>query len=359
MSTLVAAPLVVGEVLRASAGRHQRMVPRDRGSLMLILGIFFAVLLGTIDNFSGALSAASFAKIVLTAGTGIVMASRSVVLDRLRPGVVVRTLVWASTANSLLGFLQWASGDGRSSGLSDHANTLGLFSVLALVGALAAPRECHRPRGIPPLWVAVVGASFGLIQAGSRSALICSAVALLLVATRRGGVNRLAVLGSVASAFMLLFLWTTPVEIELRLTDEDALDRSNETRVDLLTLSLDAAKERPLVGWGATSGLRGAHSWPLQMLVAGGVLALIPATILLFRVLNRIRRSWQSTGAEPASWTIVILVFCLFNPPMFQDYVWFCLAYGAMTASGTLHGRFSNLRSRRGRSFQPSYRVGL
>jgi O-antigen ligase len=195
-------------------------------------------------------------------------------------GVLISALVAVLVEQGVIGY-----GSGivhyfwrEQGGLTVHPNVLGLTSAMTLPIVIARVGSAGWRRRV--YYVAAIAILVGGIGAsGSRIALIAGAIGVALVIFLGTATWKLtAVLAAAAvvlvGASFVVDLGSSPVVERIR--TEGLVD---ERRVVLYEEALDAVKGEPILGYGFEN-LRGVHDVYLQLLQAGGVIALL--SFLLF-----------------------------------------------------------------------------
>lgn len=189
-----------------------------------------------------------------------------------------------------------ASADGRWMGLTTHPNHLGLVCLLGVAAGIAVTGF---PRWKRLGWAFVAANLVGLIQSGSRSALLGLMVLVLsgtwitwltsgsrthsLTNSRSVGwrhVRNSALLVLAGTAIWHGAGWA-------RLGGDGASDSARWFR---LQLSIERIQRHPLTGEGLAF-IEEAHSVPLQLAAAGGILALVGGLLTLSVPLLTARRT--------------------------------------------------------------------
>lgn len=170
---------------------------------------------------------------------------------------------------------------GRFNGLTAHPNHLGLVCAMAL--PLALWGLLHRPPGplgrLPFLAVLALLVS-AILLTGSRAALIgavAGAALLLTLVAQRGRAAMGVVILGVAAAAVVSSLTARESEdgaVLGRLTGEVSVAQSDEGRFEAFRQAIDAFAANPLFGAGYEH-VRSAHDIYLQLLEAGGLIALV------------------------------------------------------------------------------------
>jgi len=184
--------------------------------------------------------------------------------------------------------------EGRASGLAIHSNHLGLASALALPLALAHATVPHRVRrmlGSAAAAVLVVG----VLASGSRANLLGAVVAVALMLLLLRGAQAKIALGVIA-AVMVMFAGSVIVSasgsqvvtLERFAGGGQALE-SDSRRKTKLDTSVSAVMAHGLTGVGFATA-RDAHNLYLQMLQAGGILALTAFALFAY---GAVRLGWK------------------------------------------------------------------
>ena len=166
----------------------------------------------------------------------------------------------------------------EQAGLTVHPNMLGLISAMTLpivISRLSGADWRHRV-----YYIAAIAALLGAVAAsGSRIALICGAIGVVLVVILTTGTWKLAALLAGAGALAVgatIAMDLGSVPVVHRITTEGIID---PRRAILYEEAWQAIQARPLLGYGFDN-LRGTHNVYFQLLQAGGLLALF--SFLLF-----------------------------------------------------------------------------
>lgn len=174
----------------------------------------------------------------------------------------------------------------REAGLTTHSNTFALASAMAL--AMAAAR-LGRARGRSCLYFSAVVLILisAIVISGSRAGLIGGAFGLMLLAAlhregRKGSVRTAVVAALLAAVIAFALSPAPPPAVERLLGGSDpSVAPSTQRRVEIYPAVWHEVLQRPVVGHGFEN-LRGSHNIYLQLLHAGGLIALVG--FLLFAV---------------------------------------------------------------------------
>jgi len=214
---------------------------------------------------------------------------------------LVGCFVAGALVNALVGVLDLAAGthvgqavtglqftyNHRVAGFTNHPNTLATVCALALpltLAQLGAARASGGGRARTALALLIVVALvFGVLVSGSRAGLVVAAAAVVVGCVRLRAVRRLvpALLACVALALVAVSVAssTSLFVATQRLGDGQEVASSNEARVSRYGVATQIATSRPLTGVGFATARR-AHDIYLQLLQAGGVLALAAFALL-------------------------------------------------------------------------------
>jgi O-antigen/teichoic acid export membrane protein len=263
-----------------------------------VAGIGFAVLVSTAASVARASNLSAGMKFAITLGVtplllGAVAASYgrvALLADLWLVGAVANCAVATSDffANTLIGYnvtgTYWLN---RAAGLTVHPNHLGLVAAMALPVALSraitAPALSRRIAYV----VGVVVLGLGVLASGSRVELIAGAAGLLIVPLLQP-IARKEIVVAFAAATLAVALVAVAVPSARshalvsvhRLTGGDpTASMSDADRSKKLRRAVKDIEAHPMTGTGFAA-VRDAHDIYLQLLQAGGVLALPP--FLLF-----------------------------------------------------------------------------
>jgi O-antigen ligase len=241
----------------------------------------------------------------------------------------------------------------RSVGLTVHPNHLGLVTAMALpmaVGRLGTGglRGLAAIALVPLLIV-------GVVESGSRGAIMAAGAGVVLYFVFGASARRARTTVLLFAAPVVAFVILVTALVNHELTGSVAAKRfaggagatvSDQARLDTLRESLDAVLGNPLVGSGF-SVVRAAHDIYLQVLEAGGVLALVGFITFAAAIL---RRAWwlarpsrgaprgvsvlaAGSGAAVCVW----LLFGLVGNAIYDRYLY--IPVGIVLALGCVHRR--------------------
>lgn len=192
--------------------------------------------------------------------------------------------------------------EGRETGLASHSNHLALASAMALpvaLGRASSPRGLYRALAIAGSAVLVVG----ILASGSRAGFVAMLAAVGLSALLLGGVRgRLAwgvIALVVAGSLVVLTVGSNFVTFE-RLANNAGATQSNTEREGQLDRSLSVVKAHGLTGVGFAT-VRDAHNLYLQIVQAGGIVAVTAFGIFAFGAIRLGWRLSRDSRAPPES----------------------------------------------------------
>ena len=183
----------------------------------------------------------------------------------------------------------------EQAGLTVHPNMLGLASAMTLPIVIARLGTADWRRRV--YYIAAIVILAGAIGAsGSRIALVSGVLGVALVVFLSRATWKLAALVAAAAvlaigAGFVVDLGSVPVVERLRY--EGIVD---ERRVILFEQTWEAVEGRPILGYGFQN-LRGTHDVYLQLLQAGGLLALLS---FLFFAAGTLTVAFGAVGAHPS-----------------------------------------------------------
>lgn len=220
------------------------------------------------------------------------------------------TIIWvaSATASSAIGTtdftgltavgsaLTGSSFAGRPSGLTVHPNHLGMASAMALpVAVFFAARAFPRVGAQLGYWAAVALLASGVLISGSRAALLGAMAGLVVFAFLRRRLVGAAVILAGIGALLLIMNSDIIAHGQLpsgssaflaleRLTNDVSTGDSNALRLQYYSDALSQFANDPLTGIGFNV-VRNAHDIYLQLLAAGGLIALSSFGIFVIGVL--------------------------------------------------------------------------
>lgn len=241
----------------------------------------------------------------------------------------------------------------RASGLTYHPNHLGLVAAMALPVAIArlgsgGARGIVSVALVPLLIVGVVGS-------GSRGAVLAAVAGAGVVFMLGVTTHRLRRTVLMFAAPVVTFAFLVAVLGNSQLTGEVAFERlgggagaaqSDQERLLTLRQSLSEATDHALIGQGFVV-VRSAHNIYLQLLQAGGVLALVGFLVFSWSLLRRARwLALSSHGSPPwlrslaagcGASVCVWLLFGLVGNAIYDRYLY--LPVGVALALALAHRR--------------------
>lgn len=195
--------------------------------------------------------------------------------------------------------------EGRPSGLAIHSNHLALASAMALPLALTHAIAAQRVQRVLASAASVV-LLVGILASGSRANLLGAVLAVALTWLFLRGTRAKVAVGVVAG-LMLILVGSMVVSAEgykvvtlERLAGEGGAIESNSRRQYMLEVSLSAVMAHGVTGVGFATA-RDAHNLYLQMLQAGGIVALVAFTVF---ACGAVRLGWRlsrDSRAPPAA----------------------------------------------------------
>lgn len=271
----------------ARLGRSTSPPSPGRTAMLLMGALAVGSALWAKDPRSSILLAASFVMGLVIIFIGLWRVLDHVDLAAQLPGPAAWFGLLVFGASYLAVLVAWATNDwpqwvrtgweGRFSGIFINANMLGLLGATLLPLVAAAPRQVlGRISAIRWLVVAAIG--YAIFLSGSRSAIIGSAGALILILfyRNRAGAVALVTLGGAA-----LWAGVTYAPLDAYELDQSAFGHITRTkhlstlsgRFELWELGLDAARENPVAGggWGASRVLHDDDFGSEDLMSAGGI----------------------------------------------------------------------------------------
>ena len=211
-------------------------------------------------------------------------------------------------------------GEARTAGVFANSNQLGTYAALAGVAALTLLARATSRLLWPLIGGAVLCAAQLALFSGSRKAVlgmafVCGYAAwevMQLNRRRRGIILSLAVAGGIVAGGLI---WWRANPFIARFSTEDA---SFVARADLLRGSWEMWAKAPLLGSGYrafeltdVSGLY-THSTPMEMLVSGGVVALLLYLVLFVSGFISFRRC-LAAERDPRERMVLVGLGCLWT----------------------------------------------
>jgi O-antigen ligase len=261
-----------------------------------------------------------------------------------------RTIAWAIVAGLLLEALVTIrlgrSGEGaRADGSFGQSNELGAFLSMYTVFAVAMIPAVRHWLGRLALFAAAGAGCFAIILTLSRGALVAILIGLLFVTAR----SSKALLGILIAVLLTSPFWapdflTKRIQdstVEVKGSDERALDPAAEVRIDTWKAILTVVGEHPLDGVGfngliyvlpeagAALGLEvveTAHNTYLRFLAEMGILGLL---LLLWTMFCLVKLGWDATrvagsrfdralGVGLTGTALTLAVNCVFGDRFFS-----------------------------------------
>ena len=243
----------------------------------------------------------------------------------------------------------------RAPGLTYHPNHLGLVAAMALPVAIArlgagGLRGLAAVALVPMLIV-------GVVESGSRGAVLAAvagAGVVFILGVRTGRLRRTVLMFAApvaAFAVMVALLGNSQLTGEVafeRLGGGAGAAQSDQERLLTLRQSLDEAADHAFIGQGFLV-VRSAHNIYLQLLQAGGVLALAGFLVFSASILRRARwlalptngsRPWLMALAAGSGASICVwLLFGVVGNAIYDRYLY--IPVGVTLALALVHRRFS------------------
>ncbi len=203
----------------------------------------------------------------------------------------------------------------RSAGLTIHPNYLALTCAMALPPALLWLGRSARSTAAGVLGVALLlgGEYASGSRAGAVGAVIAVALTVLLVPRLRVGLGFLLPLGGMGLLAVLLFTSTgRSVLHQIRLGSNSTTAGSDTQRGMDATVAFAQFKARPLEGVGF-SVIADAHDIYLQLLAAGGLVALASFATFCGGLLGSARRALTGTQSDAVVAVAIAILVWLVN----------------------------------------------
>lgn len=216
-------------------------------------------------------------------------------------------LLQVTSIGSSLTSTDFLAGTGRVSGLTLHPNHLGLVAAMALPVAASklSARGCARATGI----VALPSLLGGVAVSGSRGALVAGVGGVVMFYLFQSHSSRspgAAVLAAAIVAAVAVLALSPAAGDQFGVVTRERLDggsyttESDTARRSLFADALSEGLDNPLIGQGFER-VRAAHNIYVQLLQAGGVLALTGFLIFAIGLMRRAHRFARiPSGAAPA-----------------------------------------------------------
>jgi O-Antigen ligase len=235
----------------------------------------------------------------------------------------------------------------RVAGLATHPNVLGLTTAMALpvaVAWLGGTRGRRRLLSIAVVLLLLAGVGLS----GSRAAVVGAGIGVAVVALLNRDTRKWAVLlaaGAVVAVVVLGAVASTPLPSVDRLTGGGSAGSSSEERSTIVREVAKEIEERPVVGHGFEY-IRGAHSIYLQLLHAGGAVALLAFLVFASGTLglgirsrntSRLRVSLRTLASALTASMAVWLAMGFVSPAILERYLY--VPAGLLLAIWTLWRR--------------------
>jgi O-antigen ligase len=227
--------------------------------------------------------------------------------------------------------------NGRSSGLAEHPNTLGIMATIAILISLQALIATRRLR---LLTFAVLAANvLGLVASGSLTAMLALSVGLgALVLCMRNYLGRLvawamafaAAFALAASATGVISYLPSLAERYVQVTGQSESTSSWGVRTRTYEFAWDRISQNPIFGNGLSTessgtfnGVITVHNAFLRSWYQGGLILGIAFTLIMAAVLvGAVRAIIARTHGAEASVLIAVLVYASVSPLLEQRQLW-------------------------------------
>ena len=297
--------------------RETPVVPRwliVAGGAILLTGLVSAVF---ADRFGQNLLPAARFAVALSVGTAAIAVAAStpkrrtiiaglwVTAAAISALIAVADSVFGTEIGPRLTGLVFNAG-ARVGGLANHPNQLAAAAVIALPVALAyagAPRIRASERWVAIGLVCVLVA--GVLVSGSRAGAIALPVVVLATAAwaapGRFRRQQMFVAGALVVAVIALLVVNPNIAsvTTSRLGASESTAVSDESRRELMTQAVSHFLDRPLTGHGFAES-RAAHMIYLQVLAAGGLLALLAFVLFFAGTISRGRNAMRAVDLPPS-----------------------------------------------------------
>ncbi len=217
----------------------------------------------------------------------------------------------------------------RIKGLTEHPNAFGLTAAMVLpIAAVLYGLAAGRQRVYYGAVLAVLAVA--ILISGSRTAVLGGAFGLCVLAAldpvSRVALRRVA-LGVITVALVGGVTTFAGLPAVSRLLGNSSAVASDEARTEVYSRVWAEIEQRPIVGHGFQY-IRGSHNIYMQVLHAGGIIALAALVTLVLGLL-RIGLRTAGSGSQPgltraflASAAVWLLVGGLFEPAIFDRYLY-------------------------------------
>lgn len=168
----------------------------------------------------------------------------------------------------------------RAAGLTVHPNHLALACAMALPVAVWHVSATRNLRGHSAYLALAIAIALGILASGSRAGIVAGMAGVVFVAFLRHRERNAVVLALVGGAAVILIVgFLSPSNSDQlltgvqRLSGGESVGNSDATRLEYYRVAITEFAARPLTGNGFEV-VRGAHDIYLQLLQAGGLIAL-------------------------------------------------------------------------------------
>ncbi len=315
--------LIAAAIFLLSAVADRVVIPRMPGWLLLgASGLLVAGFLAawTSSDLGGDLIATGEFALALL-GVPVLIALGTVTLPRLL--FITKLWLMSATINAgialadfthltsigpaILGTVYF----GRPTGLTVHPNHLGIVCAMAIPIGLVLLTRARKAWAFSIYVLAIIVLSLGVLVSGSRAALLAGiAGGFLLPAIGRRLWKPVLVVTFAAAALLLITSatlalgeapsFTNPFVAIQRITSPASTTLSDTTRLQYYGAALTDFASHPLTGIGFDV-VRGAHDIYLQLLQAGGVLAVLSFVVFSAGSLRRGFLLSRDTGLDHES----------------------------------------------------------
>ncbi len=214
-------------------------------------------------------------------------------LDLWAAGAVVNACVAVADYVGVAHITPVAIFGNRSSGLTVHPNYLALTCVISIPIAMLWFGRSRRwtVAGLLALPILLGGVYVSGSRAGTAAALLAVAGTIAVVPRFRPGLRFILPLGGMAIILVLMFTNTgAKILSQVRLGASTSTSLSNYQRGIAAQAALDQIRARPIEGVGF-SVIANAHNIYLQLLDAGGIIALVAFFVFLGGLVKALGRS--------------------------------------------------------------------
>jgi hypothetical protein len=204
----------------------------------------------------------------------------------------------------------------RSSGLTIHPNYLALTAVMGIPAAMIWIGRSRRWTAAGVITIATLLG--GVYASGSRAGTVAAAAAVVLTGVmlprfRRMIMPLLPIAGMALLAVLLFTKVGGQILHQLRLGgNSQSAAGSDAQRSQDARLALAQISTRPLEGVGF-SVIQDAHDIYLQVLAAGGIIAMAAFLVYLGGLVRALRRAWAVAPRDEVVATVVTILMWLVN----------------------------------------------